>query len=149
MFTITKSIAEQLVDIHLKYETHYKDITSYDESLNYHTQMLDKGVILTYKKEGELLGYVEAWKINFEQFGRLVCHVPFKQLQENITDGKIAYVANTFILPEYRNSEVYKILKSKFFEYTKNCDYYCGVALRKKHQPIKVFTKKEIQWEQP
>ena len=139
-----KTIVEQLNEVYWKSEWWQSHNETPAGITNYHQAMLDKENIITYVLNGELLGYVEHWNINFEQFGRLICHEKFIAPLENTTDGNICYVANTWIKPEYRNSFVYKELKYKFFEQNSHCEFYVGEALRKKHCPIKVFKRSEI-----
>ena len=32
----------------------------------------DRGRLIVFDFEGDILGYVESWRVNFEQFGRLI-----------------------------------------------------------------------------
>ena len=140
----TKPIVEQLVDIAREYETSYKGVHSYTHDYNYHNAMLAKGAIITYLVDGVVLGYFEVWRINYHQFGRLICHDNWNQLDEDITTGNLAYVANTWIHPDFRQGAVYKVLRNRFFAMCNKCEYYCGSALRKRTQPIKVFKVKDL-----
>ena len=115
-----------------------EDITAY------HRRMYDNGNITICMSGEFVLGYIEVWRVNFEQWGRLVCHAPFDIYEENITDGNIAIVSNMFIRPEFRNGKVYKKLRNDFFKQNSHCDYYVGEALRKKSQPIKVFKRENL-----
>jgi hypothetical protein len=142
--TTNKTVMEQLADIAVTYEQDYKGVHSWQHEYSYCKSMLDRRRIITYEQKGIVLGYFEVWFINFEQFGRLICHDNFNQLEENISQGNIAYVANTWIHPDFRNGVVYKILRNRFFAKCKHCDYYCGVALRKKTQPVKVYRVKDL-----
>jgi len=49
-----------------------------------------------------------------------------------------------FILPEFRKGIVYKVLRNRFFAMNNKCQYYCGVALRKKTQPVKVYKVSDL-----
>ena len=139
-----KSVLEQLADIAVTYEQSYKGNNSWQSEYGYCAHMLVNNNLVPYGNNGIVLGYFEVWFINFEQFGRLICHAPFNSLTENLKDGNIAYVANTFILPEFRKGLTFKILRNRFYQVSSHCDYYVGVALRKKHSPIKVFKKSEL-----
>ena len=139
-----KTIAEQLTDIYFEYETWHGEKLSYDSALNYHTKLYNQGNIQIYEKDGIVLGYFEVWFINFEQFGRLVCHIPFPAMDEDVISGKLAFVANTWIHPDFRSGVIYKLLRNRFFKMSHHADYYCGSALRKKTQPIKVFKVKDL-----
>ena len=143
----TQSIAEQLSEIYFKEEDWHPFKISYEDAIKYHTKLYNQGNIQIYEIGGTVLGYFEVWYINFEQFGRLVAHAPFNQMDEDVISGKLAYVANTWIHPEHRKGVVYKILRNRFFKMSNKCDYYCGTALRKKTQPIKVFQVNKLKGE--
>lgn len=144
MITI-ENIISQLCEIYLNHERWHDNKLSYTESLKYFKEMISRGnVIWNEDKHGNILGYCEFFRINFEQWGRMVCHAPFYTFDENTTDGNIAYVANVWIHPYYRRSFVYKDLKERFYKLNNHCDYYVGSALRKKTQPIKVFKKSDL-----
>jgi len=110
----------------------------------YHERLIENGNIITVSDGDILLGYLEFWKITFEQFGRIVCGEHFSAYHEDVQGGLIAYVANAFIRPEYRNTGVYKKLRHKFFEANSNCTHFVGEARRKKSAPIKVFKRSQI-----
>lgn len=141
-----KNIIKQLTEVYLSPAEywHTRKLSS-DESDRYHQIMIERGnIIWSEDKEGFLLGYCEFFRINFEQLGRLICHAPFYNLDENTTDGNICLVHNGWIRPEYRFSFVIEDIKKEFFEKNKHCDYFVESALRKKTQPIKVFKKEDL-----
>lgn len=113
-------------------------------SIIYKKRMISRGNFLTYIEGGKIVGYCEFWRITFEQFGRIICHEPFYTDLEDTTSGNIAYVANTWIHPEWRKGYVYKALRNRFFKENFKCDYFCGEALRKKTQPVKVFKREKL-----
>ena len=142
---VTKQqIIEQLVDIYFTYENWHTTKMEREQAIVYHTCMFDRNNIVPYIENNKVIGYVESWRINFEQFGRLVCHEVFNVDKENTTHGNIAYVANTWIHPEWRKSYVSKTLRNSFFLNNYMCQYFVGSALRKKTQPIKVFCKDNL-----
>jgi len=140
----TKPIVEQLTEIYFQYENWHEYKLPIEQVLKYHQTMIDKGAIVVYQQDSIVLGYFEAWLINFEQFGRLVAHAPFNQLLENTTDGNLAYVANVWIHPDFRKGAVYKVLRNRFFVKCNHCEYYCGSRLTKLTQPVKVFKVSEL-----
>ena len=141
-FIPSNSFIDQFNEFYYKYDKFQTSGLSHEHITNYHAYMLENNRLDYYIENGELLGYVESWKINFEQWGRLVCHAPFNPLQENIGSGDIAYVANVTIKPEYRKDVIAKYLRNKFFIRNFDCEYFVGEANRKKTGLIKVFTKK-------
>jgi len=146
MLTLTRTIPEQLVEIYLNKEwwVREEDKLPYNTALRYYTKLYNQGNILVCEINEEVVGYVEFWKINFEQFGRIICHAKFCGDGEDIQNGNLAYVANVWIAPEHRNSWVTKKLKIDFYKNTHNCEFFCGQATRKKTQPVKVFKKSEL-----
>jgi hypothetical protein len=137
------SIITQLNEIYLL-ETWHKERLSQIEAWKYHDKLLLQGNIITLSDGDILCGYVEQWRISFEQFGRIICGEPFSAMHENVQNGQIAYVANTYIRPEYRNGRVYKMLRDRFFEFNKECTHFCGIARRKKSAPVKVFKREQV-----
>lgn len=125
--------------VHDKFQVNYLDE---EEAKKYHQTLIEKNRILTVFGEERLLGYAEFWNINFEQLGRIICHEPFFIQKEDIESGNIAYLSNTTIHPDHRRTEVYRELRTQFMNRNSHCDYFIGQALRKKHQPIKVFKNK-------
>lgn len=137
-------IAEQLTNIYFREEWWQSHSMPYEEAIKYHTKLYNQGNIVVYQEDDKVIGYLEVWRINFEQFGKLVCHEHFSAYHEEINRGNIAYVANTWIQPDKRGGYVYKSLRNLFFRNNFMCNYYVGQALRKKTQPIKVFKKSDL-----
>lgn len=137
-------IIKQLWEIYDKSEWWHKEKLAKEEADKYHSILLNQGNIITCSEGDNLLGYVEFWRINYEQFGRIICGEGFSALCEDVIHGHIAYVANTFIRPEYRKGEVYKMLRDRFFEFNKECTHFVGEARRKKSAPVKVFKRSQI-----
>lgn len=142
-----ENICSQLTGTYLSAEEfwHIKKLSP-DESNLYHKTMIERGNLI-YEADnfGKLLGYCEFLRVNFEQWGRMVCHAPFYNFDENTTDGNISYVSNVWIHPEYRRSFVLQRLKKRYYELNNHCEFYVGEALRKKTQLIKVFKKSELR----
>lgn len=142
---MVKSIVQQLNDIYYNEEWWQSHNETVEGITLYHQTMIDKGNLLYIERDGKLLGYVEFWLINFEQFGKLVCHEHFSAIHEDTTTGNISYVANTWIAKDYRRSWVYKSLRNLYYKCSNKCEYFVGNALRKKTQPIKVFKRSEMR----
>jgi len=138
-------IFSELRRFYKDYDKFKNDGQSDDELDRYHRRMLDCDAIRTVlDASGNLLGYVEYWRINFEQFGRLICKAGFNVHEEDIVSGPICYLSNTCIHPEHRRGPVYKTLRTMFFEKNFGAEYFVGEALRKKHQPVKVFKRTDF-----
>lgn len=135
-----KIILNQLSKIHYEEEWWINDKLPKEEIDKYHMNLIEKNRLLFYAQGEKLLGYVESWRLDYDQWGRIVCHESFSPCDNDVTHGDICYVANVWVDKEHRNSQPIQMLKNSFF--IQNCDakYFVGHALRKKTQPIKVLT---------
>ena len=115
-----------------------------EDALQYFDAMIKRGNIISIVDNGILLGYVEFWRINFEQFGRLIAKAPFFTLEEDTEHGKLCFIANIWIKPDFRRGMVFKTMEVLFFKMNNTCEYYCGTAWRKKTRPVKVFQRNAL-----
>lgn len=138
------NIEQQLTEIYYKEEWWQKNLMPEEEALKYHTKRFNDGNIVCYIENGKILGYYEAWCVNFEQWGRMVCG-ELVGFNEDVCSGKICVVNNVWIHKDHRRGKVFKALMRDFYKRHHNCDYYVGHALRKKTQPIKVFKKENLK----
>lgn len=143
----SEQIVSQLVETYFDpaKEFWHKERMSRIEAWKYHEQLLEQGNIITVSDGDRLAGYCEMWRVDFSQFGRIICGEPFAAVHENILNGQIAYVANTFIQPEYRDGKVARMLRDRFFEFNQDCTHFAGTARRKKSEPVKVFKRDQIK----
>ena len=135
----------QLLEFYYKYDTFQEAYLPEERARQIYQLLLDRGRLHIYQNNGKLLGYGESWRINYEQFGRIICGENlYKHIEdEDISTGKIAYVANVTVHPDWRNRTVLNILRNDFFTKNYSCDYFVGHAKRKKTQPVKVFTRQQ------
>lgn len=140
------NIIQQLTNLYLSSEEWWhKHKLSPEESNLYHQTMIERGnLIYEQDNNGKLLGYCEFLRINFEQWGRMVCHAPFYNFDENTTDGNICVVSNIWIHKDYRRSLVFALLKMRFLELNHHCEYFAGEANKKHANIIKVFKKEDL-----
>lgn len=143
--TSLDSIVEQLVDIYYREEWWQSHSMTREQAIRYHRKMIETGNLVYYEEDGKVLGYYEAWKLNYEQFGRIICHERFTADGEDVQSGNICYLANVWIDKNYRNSGVFKVLMHIFYRQNYHCEYYVGEALRKKHSPVKVFKRADLK----
>lgn len=142
---IREELVEQLLDIYYKGEWWHKTFLPPEEARKYFTHLLDKGNIIIYEINGKILGYVEFWRINYEQFGRIICGEEFSAYLEEVTNnGPICYLSNIWINPDFRNGSVLKLLRGMFFFANQNMDYFVGQSKTKKSEPIKVLRRPEF-----
>lgn len=138
-------LVEQLVSIYYQHEWWHDSKMSKEEAYKYHEKLLTNGNIITYVDGLRVLGYVEVWRVTYEQFGRILCRAPFSSYLENVTGGYIAYVANTWISEGYRKTGVAKWLRNEFFKQNYGAKYFCGEARRKRTGLLKVFKKEDLK----
>jgi hypothetical protein len=141
---MNENIINQLVKIYYTEEYWQKNLMSKEEAYRYHEKRYCDGNIICYIENEKVLGYYEAWRVNFEQWGRMVCH-ELIGFNEDVISGNICVVNNVWIDKDYRRGKVFKTLMRDFYKRHHNCDYYVGHALRKKTQPIKVFKKEDLK----
>ena len=138
-------IIDHLVRVYYEEETWHKTRMPKEEAVKYHRKMYEDGCILVYRELNVVLGYIEVWRINFEQFGRLICKHPFSSYLEDVRNGNIAYVANTWVDKKFRGGSVMKMLSIMFFAKHYDADYFVGERMEKKSQPVKVFNRAQLQ----
>jgi enolase len=138
------TIQQQLTDIYLNKETWHEKKLSYEESIKYHEHLLESGNIIVVRDGDRVIGYVEFWRLTYEQFGRVICGEPLSAMHEDVQTGQIAYLANVFIEKDYRNGGVYKMMKKRFFEANTLCTHFVGEARRKPCAPVKVFKRNQV-----
>ena len=141
------NLLDQLLEFYFKYDKFQDTYLSQERASQIYQILLDRDRIsYCLDQSGDLVGYGESWRINYDNFGRLICgHNLYKTLeQEDIEHGNIAYVSNVTIHPDHRGSGIIQFLKLDFFKKNYMCDYFVGQALRKKHQPVKVFARQQF-----
>ena len=115
-----------------------------EEARRYHEHGLQNGSILCATEDGVLKGYLEIWKLSFEQLGRVLCGEPFSPMQEEVFHGPVAYLANIWIKSDERDGRIMKILRLKFFGHTTECKFITGHLTKRLHAPFQIFKRGRI-----
>ena len=114
-------ILEQLWDIYTQKETWHTVYLTKPAFEKYTEKLMRDKNIVVYAENGKVLGYFEAWKINYDQLERIVTS-SFEPGAENITDGHHCYVANIYIDKESRfNKNIWREFKKQFDLITSGC----------------------------
>ena len=137
-------LIDQLTKIYLKKETWHKNKLTEEQSNEYHEKLMINGNILTYIKSGELIGYLEFWRINYEQLGRLICGQPILTDVEDLLSGNIAYINNMFIDSNHRNGDAFEFLASMFLSRNKDAELFVTFRPLKHNKPIQVYRREEL-----
>ncbi len=121
-------------------EPWHKNKLSYEEAVEYHNRLLLQGNIIYSILDDKLEGYIEVWKIDYKQLGRLICASKFYVYDENITDGNVAYIANMWI----KNEETRKILFKEFFYKFGECEFLAGERTNR-NNAFKVYNMDKVK----
>jgi len=113
------------------------------EAKKYFTRLLMNGNIITYVKDGELLGFVEFWRINNEQFGRL-CRNHTLSHDEDLLSGDLCLITRMYIVPDLRNAETFLFLGRALLERNKDAVDYAAMQMHKKHKPLQCYSREQI-----
>lgn len=142
----TDNLIDQLVNFYYNVDSFQERYMPEDRVRRIYEILLNRNRLhLFTDATGVLNGYGESFRLTYEQFGRVVCgyNLYDKLEDEDIEHGPIAILMNVCILPEWRKSNVIKILRNDFFSRNFSAKYFTGHAKRKKHSPWKMFTKQE------
>lgn len=147
---VKNDVLTQLWEIYLRHEDWHTSRLTFDQFCQYTQKLIDDGNIFYVCDGTKVVGYTEVWKINYSQFGRLVCGENIAAANEDVITGKLAYVANVWSDPLYRErfgkmDGVIKAMRKKYYEFTEGVTYHCGQAKRKNAQLVKVFRADKLQ----
>ena len=109
--------------------------------------LIDKGLLWVEVHNGIVVGYMEVWKLQYAQWGRISCGELLYTYDEDLVSGNIAYIANLWISEAHRGSNndgftLIDDMQDKFVSIFGSCKY---VALKRKHGlPYRVYPMKRI-----
>lgn len=139
-----QNLIEDLITIYRTCEPWHKNLMSYEDAKDYHQKLFNKNIFV-YEEEGVVRGYVEFWRITYDQFKRIRDGGYFSAYTEDIESGNICFVANGWIDPMYRGSHVLKVLMLKVVRRNIDCLYFIELARRRKERVyINLFKRSTI-----
>lgn len=136
-----------LVEFYRKYNLVESGLS--DDELEEYFHIVDKKGNLFIERDagGRIIGFCEYWRINFEQFGRILCDGLIDARVEDTSSGQIAFVANVAVHPDWANGHLFTVMKNRFFTRNYHCKYFCGDSRRKKHHhTINVYKRNELMF---
>lgn len=136
-------IVDQLVSIYKEKLPPNPIMLNYLEAKEYFERLLMQGNIITYVIDGELYGFIEFWRVDFSQFGRLCCNWTLTH-DEDLLTGNIALITRMWIDPEKRNDEAFQILSAMFLSRNKDAEHFATFQRHKNHKPLQVYTRDEL-----
>ena len=143
-------VLEQLYLIYVEQETWHKTRLNKPDFFNYTDKLIRQGNIFFVLDEDRVVGYTEVWKIDFNQFGRIICGEVFAAGEEDVLNGTLGYVANVWTDQEYRQGfgtmkGVVKQMRKMYYEFTADVEYHVGMALRKNAHMVKTFRADKLK----
>ncbi len=133
-------ITEQLVQIYKDEVRPYGTLTEL-EARRYYNKMVAHGRIHLYMDSSYIAGFIESWRLDYEQLGRVVCWSDFNALEEDVTNGDIAYISDIWIRDYKRGTGVTKILIDMFKNANRDAEYYVSRRHKNKVKYIRVYDK--------
>ena len=125
-------------------ENWHRSKLSPEESDRYHERLLLQGNIITFCRKNVVLGYLEYWRINPEQLGRIILGIPIKTDVEDILTGPISYINNMWIDENYRNGEVFEMLSNMFLVKNRDAEFFVACRSLRNNKPMQVYTRQEL-----
>lgn len=116
---------------------------SHDEAVAYFERLMMNGNIITYVKDGELLGFCEFWRISYEQFGKICCNLTLPH-DSDLVNGNVCLITRMYIVPDLRNTEVFLSLGKSLIDKNVQCTHFAAMQFEKKHKPVQIYTREEI-----
>lgn len=116
---------------------------SHDEALAYFERMIMRGNVITYIVDGELQGYIEFWRIDYTQFGRICCNWTLAN-DEDLNSGNICLISGMWIKQNLRNGETFLHLGRTFLEKNKDATHFVALQAHKNHKPLQIYTREQV-----
>lgn len=137
------TITEQIVSIYENILPKCSIMLPHSEAMEYFERLMMNGNIITYVKNEELLGFIEYWRVNMEQFGRICCNMTLAH-EENLNDGNICLITRMYIVPDLRNADTFINIGRQLLEKNIDAQFYAAMQFHKKHKPLQVYTRDQI-----
>jgi len=137
------TIVEELVKIYNEITEESPCKLKGQECIDYFERLLMKGNIITYIQDGELLGFIEFWRLSYYQWGRICANLTLTH-DENLTFGPVCLITRMWIKPDLRNGETFLHLGRTFLDKNKDTDHFAAQQPLKKHKPLQIYTREEV-----
>ena len=134
---------EKIVHIYENILPKLPSMLSHEEAIQYFTRLLMNGNIIMYVKDGELLGFMEYWRITNEQFGRICCNQALDH-SEDLISGNVCLITRMWITPTLRNGETFLNMGREFLNKNTTATHYAAIQMHKNHKPLQVYNREQI-----
>jgi hypothetical protein len=129
---------EELLDFTLTHEQ-FQTTKDYAHVKDILRVLLDKDRLILAYRDGQIVGYIESWRLSFEQLGRVILDIPFNIESEDIETGEVCFLSNITIHPDHRGGSVMRELRNEFILQNRDASYWIGHAQRKSVGLIKHY----------
>jgi ribosomal protein S18 acetylase RimI-like enzyme len=133
-------IVKQLVEVYKKLHNDTLALTNLEAS-RYYSQMLAHNRIQIELDNVNVVGFIESWRLNYEQLGRVVCWKDFSALTEDVYSGNIAYVSDIWVDESKRKNGIEKLLIDKFRKANEDADYFVAEKNKSKVKYFRCYDK--------
>lgn len=135
------TLLSQLIKV---YKQLHKDTLALSdiEAERYYTKMVNDGRIEYVLQNDELVGFLESWRLTYEQAGRVLCWKDFNAVEENVKDGGIIFLVDIWVKEGYRDGTINKVLINAYKEANK--DVHSGFSKRHNGKYIRVYNKENF-----
>jgi len=116
---------------------------SEQEATEYFERLMMNGNIITYVKDGELLGFLEFWRCSEEVFGKVCLGLPISH-DTDLVNGPVCMISRMYIVPDLRNAETFITIGREFLNRNLTATHYVALQAHKKHKPLQVYNRNEI-----
>ena len=137
------TIAERISEIYDEITPSYQLKIYGQERLDYFERLLMNGNIITCIVDGELQGFLEFWRLSYDQWGRVCANLTLTH-DEDILNGPVCLITRMWIKPDLRNGETFLHLGRTFLERNKDTVHFAAMQEHKRHKPLQIYTREEV-----
>lgn len=137
------NILEQIVRIYDEITLESPCKIKGQECIEYFERLMMNGNVITYIVDGELQGFLEFWRLSYDQWGRVCSNLTLAH-EEDLIHGPVCLITRMWIKPDLRNGETFLYLGRTFLEKNKDTEHFASQQPRKKHKPLQIYTRAEV-----
>jgi hypothetical protein len=113
------------------------------ERWDYFERLLMNGNIITYSVDGELQGFLEFWRLSYDQWGRICANLTLTH-EEDLLEGPVCLITRMWIKPDLRNGETFIFLGRAFLERNKDTVHFAAMQEHKRHKPLQIYSREQV-----
>lgn len=137
------TIVERLVEIYNEITVESPFKLKGQEALDYFERLLMNGNVITYIQDGELLGFIEFWRLSYDQWGRICSNLTLTH-DEDLIEGPVCLITRMWIKQDLRNGEAFLYLGRIFLDKNKDTTHFAAQQPLKRHKPLQIYSRDEV-----